>query len=60
MNNTTLLLVLAVGGIAVWAVTRTPTPAQPLIIEQNAPELSDAQKVVGAGEIIIDKVVALW
>ncbi len=55
MNNTTLLLVLAVGGIAVWAMTRTPEPSRPVIIQQKAPELSDAQKTVGAFETLYDQ-----
>ncbi len=51
MNNTTLILVLAVGGIAVYALTRKPAQSTERVIVKQK-ELSIWEKAGGlAGEL---------
>ncbi len=48
MDNTTILLLLAVGGIGIWALTRDTGPST--VVVQREKKTSLLQDIVGVGE----------
>lgn len=53
MDNTTVLLMLAIGGVAVWAMTRKPEVRVETVRIEPA-KLTTGQKIGGAVETFTD------